>query len=73
MESDILCEPNGLGDPLTVVDRSSTNGSLRRFLLHNRNRRVRSYRVCSVKRGVDYSFIAPGAVVYIVVIVGRIV
>ena len=32
MESVIPCEPNGSRDLLTVVDRSSTSGSLPRFL-----------------------------------------
>ena len=34
MKSVILCGPNGLGDSRTVVGRSSTSGSLPRFLLH---------------------------------------
>ena len=34
MKRVVHCEPNGLGDSLTVVDRSSTSGSLPRFLLH---------------------------------------
>ena len=50
MKSVILCETDGSGDSLTVVDRSSASGSLPQFLLYSHSTTIEKRQIAYAQR-----------------------